>query len=98
LDAQAIVAAPEDRALARGPVDDDVRRLIGATLANLHVFQVDARSPQAFHLDAAALVIAQGSDIFGLQPEAGASDHGAVHLAAGAKDLLLKRRFSCVGG
>ena len=97
LDAQAIVAAPEDGALARGPVDDDVRRLIGATLAHLHVFQIDACSLQAFHLDSAALVIAQGPDIFGLQPEAGAGDHGAGHLAAGAEDLLLKRRFSCVG-
>ena len=69
LDAQAVVAAPEHGALAGGPVDDDVRRLIGAALAHLHVLQVDAGGLQALHLDAAALVVAHGADVLGSQAE-----------------------------
>ena len=96
IDAQAIVAAPEDGALAGGAVDDDVGRLVGAVAPQLHVVEIDAGALQAFHLDAAALVVADRADVLGAQAEAGARHHGAGHLAAGAEELLLKRDLAGV--
>ena len=45
--------------------------------------EVDAGAEEALHLDAAALIVADGADVLGAQPQAGAGDHGAGHLPAG---------------
>ena len=68
VDAQAVVAAPQHGALAGGAVDDDVGRLVGAALAQLHVIQVDAGAGEALHLDAAALIVSNTSKPVTTQP------------------------------
>ena len=65
--------------------------------ADLYVLEIDPRSPQAVELDAAALVVADGADVLGAQPQPGARHQGAGHLPAGADNLFLERDLAGVG-
>jgi hypothetical protein len=96
LESETLGAAPEHRALAAGAVDNNVGRLIGATLAALHVVEVDAGGLQAGPLGIAALIVPDGADILGAQSQAGASHHGAGHLATRADGFPLEGRFAGV--
>ena len=98
VDAQAIAALPQHGALAGGVVDDDIGRLVGAVAAKLHVIQVDPRALQAVPLDAAAIVVADRTDVLGFQAELGAGHQRGGHLPARADHLFLKRHLARVGG
>ena len=97
VDAQAVVAPPQDRPLAGRSIDDDVSRLVGAALPQLYVVQVDAGGAQAFHLDAAALIVAHGAYIFRPQPQPRARHHGAGNLSAGAHHFRIERHLAGIG-
>ncbi len=96
IDAQAFRPPPQNCALACGAVDDDIRRLVGATLSLLHVVQIDIRSPQALHLDPAAFIVSEGPDVLGPQSQFAASHHSAGHLTAGTQHFVLKRNLARV--
>ena len=85
-------------ALARGAVDDDVGRLVGAAVPLLYVVQIDIRSPQALHLDPPAFVVSHGPDVLRAQSQFAARHHGAGHLAAGTQHFVLKRNLAGIGG
>ena len=95
---QAFGPAPEHRALTGGLIDDDVGRLVGAILANLHVVEIDAGFAQAGELNAPALVVAHGADVFDAQPEVRSGRQCARHLAAGAQDFVIDRHLAGVSG
>ena len=97
IDAQALRAVPDHRALAAALVDQNVRRLVGAIRAPLDVIQVQARAGQALPLNAAPLVVADRADITGAQAQAGAAHHGAGHLAAGTEQFRGEWDFAAVG-
>src|SRR5262249_18620730 len=97
VDAQAVVAAPQDGALAGRTIDDDIRRLVGAAFSELDVIEIDAGALEALDLDPAAFIIADGADVFDAQTEAGAGHHRARNLSAGAEDLFNERHFPRVG-
>ena len=61
------------------------------------MIEVDAGALEAFQLDAAAQVVADGADVLGAQAEAGAGDEGAGHLAAGAEVLFLEGHLAGIG-
>src|ERR1019366_3917577 len=67
---EGIVAAPQDGTLAGGTVDDDVGGLVGTAAADHDVVEVDAGVLEAFELDAAAEVVADGADVLGAEAEA----------------------------
>jgi len=90
IETQAFVALPKNRSLAGGPIDQDVRGLVGAVGADLDVIEVDAGLAQALELNLTAIVIAHRSDVFHREPELGARNHGAGHLAAGAQNFLFE--------
>ena len=98
LQAQAIVAPPEHGALAGGLVDQDVGGLVRAIFTDFEVIQVDAALAQALELYAAALVVADRSDVFHAQPQLRAGHHGAGHLTAGTQDLALECNLARIGG
>src|ERR1035441_218945 len=64
---EGIVAPPKDGALAGGTVDEDVGGLIGTALADHHMIEIDAGALEAFQLDAAAEIVADGADVLGAQ-------------------------------
>src|ERR1019366_2293787 len=97
-DLKGIVAAPQDCTLTGGAVDDDVGGLIGTAAADHHVVEADAGVLEAFELDAAAEVVADGADVLGAEAEAGAGDEGAGHLAAGREVLFLEGDLAGIGG
>ena len=97
VDLEAIVAAPEDGALAGGAIDDDVGGLIGTAAADQDVVEVDAGALEAFDLDAAAEVVADRADVLGAQAEAGAGYEGAGDLAAGAEVFFFEGHLAGVG-
>ncbi len=57
----------------------------------------DTGAEQALHLNTAALIISNGSDVLGAEAEARAGHHRAGHLATGAEDLLMEGHFAGVG-
>ena len=67
---------------------------MGQPLRTMHVIQVDARALEAFHLDAAAKVVAHRADVLGAQSETRAGDESAGHLAAGAEVFFLERHLA----
>src|SRR5262249_5809944 len=78
---EAVVTPPENGALAGRPIDHDVGGLVGAVGADLDMVEIDAGAPQAFYLDPAALIVADGPDVLGAQAKARTGHHGARHLA-----------------
>ena len=98
VDAKAIRTAPEDGSLTGGVVDEDIRALVGAVLSKLDVVQVDSLAEQAFHLDTAALIVADRADVLDAHSQLRAGDHRAGHLPARAEDLFGKRNFAGVSG
>src|SRR5205085_8203379 len=63
IETQTFIAPPQHGALAGSPVNENVGGLIGAVLAYDHMLEIDTARAQAFHLDAAPLVIADRADV-----------------------------------
>src|SRR5207237_8019236 len=55
-----------------------------------------ARAEQTLHLDFAALVIADGADVFSAKAKRRAGDHGARNLPSWAQDFLMERDLAAV--
>ena len=68
LQPQAFRPAPQNRAFASRLVDQNVRSLVRAILADFDIVKVDSRFAKAFDLHAAALVIANGPDVLHTEP------------------------------
>src|SRR5579862_9050636 len=85
---------PEDGALGRGLIDDDVGALVGASGADFDVVQIQPTSAKAGHLDPATFVVADRADILGPQPELAAGGERGSHLAPGADDFALEGDLS----
>ena len=98
VDAKAIVAAPEHGALSGAAVDQDVGALIRAVRADFEIVEVNAAREEAVHLNAAALVVADGADVLGAEPEPRTSDQRAGYLSAWAEDLAFERYFAAISG
>src|SRR5689334_7549663 len=96
IDGQTIRAMPEDGALPGGLVDDDIGALIGTAGADLNVIEIHAGLAEAGHLDAAAFVVADRSDVLGAQAEFSAGGKRAGDLATGTHDFALKSNLSTV--
>src|SRR5581483_4616068 len=64
VDSQGFVAPPENGSFPGALVNDDISRLVGAPLADLHVVDVDVFLEQTLHLDSASLVIADRANVF----------------------------------
>ena len=79
---------PVDRAFAGDGVDGDEGGLAGDAVANRAVPQVDTRRRQGIALHAAALVVAEGSDIGATQPPTLQRHQGGRHLTAGLAEVV----------
>jgi len=76
-EAQALVALPEKRFARPCAIDQNIGGLVGTIFANLDIVQIDIAELQALELNAPALVVADGADVFHPQSKLGASHHGA---------------------
>ena len=64
----------------------------------MNTVEVDTRTSQAFHLNAAAFIIAHGADVSHTQAKLGTSYHRARDLASGTQDLLAEGYFAGIRG
>ena len=97
-DGEAIGAAPEHGSLTGRLINHDVRRLVRAVPAALNEGQIDARTFERPHLNLAAFVIADSSDVARPQAEPRARDHRARDLPSGADDLFRERHLAAICG
>ena len=96
VEAQTIVAMPENGSFAGGLINQDIGSLIWAIFANFDVVEVHAGFAQAIELDPAALVVAHRSDIFRAESEFRAGYQGGGHLSAGTDSLARERHLARV--
>jgi hypothetical protein len=77
-------------------IDENVRRLVGATLAHDHSRGVDSGAIQALALHLTPEVVSNCPYVSRAKAQLGARNHGAGHLASGAQGLFAKRDLARV--
>ena len=95
---KAIRTIPEHSSLPRRLVDQNIRGLVGTTCAGLDMFQVYTGGLQALHLNAAALIVTDRTDVFGAKPQPCTRNNRARDLATRTENLFVERNLPSIRG
>ncbi len=98
IDRQACGTMPEHSPLTTRSVHHDIGRLVGTIRPLPHVPDIDAGTPQAFHLNAPALVISHASDVFRPQAQPRTCNHRRSNLPADGIELARKPNLAARRG